>query len=190
MPAPLPKNDYAPQLAVDHVTPRQGLLARIRTASKCPARPSTSDMFWCILGSLLGLGIVSFLAFHYQLPLLVAPFGATAALIYGTCTSPFAQPRNVLGGHVISAFVGVLVYQLMGTTWLSVTLGVSLAILLMLFTRTMHPPGGATALTAILNGQGYMFVLEPVLLGVVVLLAVALLVHRCRGGGCYPTYWF
>nr|WP_313884964.1 HPP family protein [Desulfofundulus sp. TPOSR] len=58
------------------------------------------------------------------------------------------------------------------------------------FTRTMHPPGGATALTAILNGQGYMFVLEPVLLGVVVLLAVALLVHWCRGGGCYPTYWF
>ncbi|WP_243174813.1 HPP family protein [Desulfofundulus sp. TPOSR] len=54
----------------------------------------------------------------------------------------------------------------------------------------MHPPGGATALTAILNGQGYMFVLEPVLLGVVVLLAVALLVHWCRGGGCYPTYWF
>ncbi|MDQ0286449.1 CBS-domain-containing membrane protein [Desulfofundulus luciae] len=190
MSAPLPKNDHAPQLAVDHVTPRQGLLARIRTASKCPARPTTSDMLWCALGSLLGLGIVSFLSFHYHLPLLVAPFGATAALIYGSCTSPFAQPRNVLGGHVISAFVGVLVYQLMGTTWLSVTLGVILAILLMFLTRMVHPPGGATALTAILTGQGFMFILEPVLLGTVVLLGVALLVHRCRGGGCYPTYWF
>ncbi len=170
--------------------PRQGLLARIRIASKCPARPTSHDVLWCTLGSLLGLGTVSFLAFHYQLPLLVAPFGATAVLIYGAHTSPFAQPRNVLGGHVISAFVGVLVYQLMGTTWLSVTLGVSLAILLMLLTRTVHPPGGATALTAILSGQGFMFILEPVLLGTVVLLVVALLVHRCRGGDCYPTYWF
>ncbi|MGB9826488.1 MAG: HPP family protein, partial [Desulfofundulus sp.] len=83
-----------------------------------------------------------------------------------------------------------LVHQLMGTTWFSVTLGVSLAILLMFLTRTVHPPGGATALTAILTGQGFRFILEPVLLGTMVLLGVALLVHRCRGGGYYPTYWF
>lgn len=169
---------------------RQGLLARIRAASKCPARPDIHDMLWSALGSFLGIGAVSFLAFHYSLPLLVASFGATAVLIYGAPTSPFAQPRNVLGGHLVSAFIGVVAYQLLGTTWLSVTLGVSLAILLMLFTRTVHPPGGATALTAILNGQGFAFISEPVLLGVLILLLVALVVHRCRGGRYYPTYWF
>ncbi|WP_051275843.1 HPP family protein [Desulfovirgula thermocuniculi] len=170
---------------------RRGLLDRIKTLSACPTcRPTAREMAWIGLGSLLGIGAVSFLAFHYRLPLLVASFGATAAIIYGFPESPFAQPRNVLGGHLISALVGAAAYHFLGASWVAVTLGVSLAIVLMFYTRTVHPPGGATALTAILGGQGFDFVLRPVLAGLVILLSVALAVHRCRGKHCYPTYWF
>lgn len=171
--------------------PRQGIIARIKSLSSCPTcRPTARELTWIGLGSLLGMGAVSFLAFHYRLPLMVASFGATAAIIYGFPESPFAQPRNVLGGHFISALVGAAAYHFLGAGWLAVTLGVSLAIVLMFYTRTVHPPGGATALTAILSGQGFDFVLRPVLAGLVILLLVAVAVHRCRGKQCYPQYWF
>ncbi|MGB9846247.1 MAG: HPP family protein, partial [Desulfotomaculales bacterium] len=126
---------------------------------------------------------------RYGLPLLVPSFGATAVLVYGAVNSPFAQPRNVVGGHLVSAATGVLVYQLIGSGWLSLTLAVSLAILFMLLTRTVHPPGGATAFVAVWNGQGYLFILTPVLVGAVVLVLIALFVNNFGRSRCYPTYW-
>lgn len=162
---------------------------RLQPSGSCPARPAPAEMLWTTVGSFLGIGCVTFLAFRYRLPLLVPSFGATAVLIYGAVNSPFAQPRNVVGGHLVSAATGVLVYQLMGTGWLSITLAVSLAILFMLLTRTVHPPGGATAFVAVWNAQGFSFVLTPVLAGAVVLVAIALLVNNCGRGRCYPTYW-
>ncbi|MGQ9824510.1 MAG: HPP family protein [Desulfotomaculales bacterium] len=164
--------------------------AVFQASGSCPARPAPAEMLWSTAGSFLGIGTVTFLAFRYGLPLLVPSFGATAVLVYGAVNSPFAQPRNVVGGHLVSAATGVLVYQLMGSGWLSLTLAVSLAILFMLLTRTVHPPGGATAFVAVWNGQGYLFILTPVLVGAVVLVLIALFVNNIGRNRCYPTYWF
>jgi CBS domain-containing membrane protein len=94
-----------------------------------------------------------FINSHYLTPeaniFLIGSFGASSVLIYGIINSPLAQPRNLIGGHVISAFVGVLVYKLIpGNLWLSSALSVSLSIVAMQITKTLHPPGGATALIA------------------------------------------
>lgn len=86
--------------------------------------------------------------------LLIGSFGATAVLVYGAIRSPLGQPRNVFGGHVISALIGVLSYQLVGDiVWLAAGLAVSTAIAAMHMTRTLHPLDGATALIAVIGGD-------------------------------------
>jgi len=151
---------------------------------------STHGLLITSLGSFIGIGLVALLSSYYQLPLLLPSFGATAVLLYAACHVPMAQPRNVVGGHIISALAGVTVYQLFGGLWWTLALGVTLAIISMAVTNTLHPPGGATAFVAVYTGQDFGFVLSPVGLGAVCLILVALLVnnlsHRCR----YPQYWF
>ena len=85
---------------------------------------------------------------------LIGSFGASAVLVYGVPMAEFSQPRNVIGGHVLSAFVGVTLYQIFGfeSIWVC-PLAVSLAIVAQQSTRTVHPSGGATALIAVIGGD-------------------------------------
>ncbi|HBX23358.1 MAG TPA: HPP family protein [Desulfotomaculum sp.] len=151
---------------------------------------SLSGLLVTALGSFAGVGLVTLLSIYYQLPLLLPSFGASAVLLYAACSVPMAQPRNVIGGHVISALVGVIVYQLMGDAWWAITLGVTLAILAMTVTYTLHPPGGATAFMAVYNGQDFSFILSPVGLGALCLVLIAVLVNNLSRERKYPYYWF
>ncbi|MFZ5633334.1 MAG: HPP family protein [Bacillota bacterium] len=159
---------------------------------KCssPAKISLSGLFVTALGSFFGIGLVAILSAHYSLPLLLPSFGASAVLLYAACHVPMAQPRNVIGGHLISAFMGVLVYQLFGDDWWALAMGVTSAIVVMTVTHTLHPPGGATAFVAVYTGQNFGFILSPVGLGAVLLIAVAILVNNLSGERKYPDYWY
>ncbi len=107
----------------------------------------------------------------------------------------FAQPRNLVGGHIVSGLVGVICYQLFGgTIWFASALAVSLAIVSMMLTKTLHPPGGATALIAVIGGPkvhalGFLYPFVPAGLGALILLAVALLVNNLSRNRKYPEYW-
>ena len=104
-----------------------------------------------------------------------------------------AQPRNLIGGHVISAIVGVTAYKFFpDLLWLSAPLAVALSIVLMQITKTLHPPGGATALIAVIGSEkikqlGYWYVLSPVLTGCLIMLAVALVFNNMTSHRSYPT---
>lgn len=121
------------------------------------------------------IGFLAFLADKEHMPLLIAPFGATAAMLYGVPHSQMAKLSHVICGHFISAAVGIFCYRLLGNNWYSVTLGLSLAVILMLMTDTMHPPGGATAVLCILGREDFSFLLLPLGLGLLVLTIVYLL---------------
>ncbi|MCU7616787.1 HPP family protein [Chryseobacterium sp. PBS4-4] len=155
------------------------------------------EHFWSFLGAFFGIGIIAFLQSHYLLEqenvFLIGSFGASSVLIYGAIQSPLAQPRNLVGGHVLSALVGVTIYQIVpDILWLSAPLAVALSIVLMQCTKTLHPPGGATALIAVTStGKipelGYWYVLSPVLSGCVILLLVALFFNNITKNRSYPT---
>lgn len=109
---------------------------------------------------------------------LVASMGASAVLLFASPHTAFAQPWNLVGGHFFSAIIGVACVLLIGTDWLSAALAVAIAIGVMHYLRCIHPPGGATALTAVLAGplveeMGFMFVLLPVMLNTAVILIIA-----------------
>ncbi|MFC0212328.1 HPP family protein [Paenibacillus chartarius] len=108
----------------------------------------------------------------------MAPFGATCVLAFGLPDSPLAQPRNIVGGHLLSTAIGLLTLACFGSHPWSLALGVALAIAAMHLTRTVHPPAGADPLLVMLSGAGWSFLLTPVLAGSVLIVAAAWLYHR------------
>ncbi len=174
----------------------------MKPAGVCPPRKPVSKIIWSWIGAFLGIFLVSVIG-KCLAPagmtnlFLIGSFGASAVLVYGAPLAEFSQPRNLVGGHVVSAIVGVTVFTLLGDqTILASPTAVSLAIVAMHFTRTLHPPGGATALIAIIGGAkvhslGYMYVLSPVLIGSILMLIVALLVNNMSSNPKrhYPVYW-
>lgn len=158
-----------------------------------------TDIFWSWLGAFLGIGLVSVIT-HFALAgagntLLVGSFGASAVLLYGAPSSPLAQPRNLIGGHILSAFIGVTVFCFLSSQlWLAAPLSVATAIAVMQLTDTLHPPGGATALIAIIGGEqihtlGYLYVVMPIAIGAVLMLLVALIINKIAPGRSYPARW-
>ncbi|MBG6111131.1 CBS-domain-containing membrane protein [Flavobacterium sp. CG_9.10] len=156
------------------------------------------EHFWAFLGSFIGIGIIAYLQSkelpHSDVVYLIGSFGASSVLVYGVIQSPLAQPRNLIGGHVVSAIIGVTVQQFApDILWITAPLAVSLSIVLMQVTKTLHPPGGATALIAVtgsseIKNLGYWYVLYPVLSGVLILLAVALIFNNLTPNRSYPNH--
>ena len=169
----------------------KGYLCKMK-GGKCSALPkiSLTSLLVTSIGSFAGIGLVTLLATYYNLPMLLPSFGASAVLLYGACHVPMAQPRNVIGGHLMSAFAGVTAYQLFGNSWWAITLGVTISIILMTITNTLHPPGGATAFVAVYTSQNYGFIFSPVGIGVVCLVIIAVIINNISSQRKYPDYWY
>jgi CBS-domain-containing membrane protein len=175
-------------------------LAKMKGGAKSPPGVGFTEVLWSWLGAVIGVGICGYLSANYfepaDLTLLIGSFGASAVLVYGAIKSPLAQPRNLIGGHIIAGIIGVACYQMFGgTLWLAGALAASLAIVAMLLTKTLHPPAGATALIAVIGGEkihnlGFLYAFVPAGLGAFVLLIVALLVNNLSRNRRYPEYWF
>jgi len=173
---------------------------KMRGPDRSPPRINAQEVCWSWLGAFLGIAAVALV--HYSLVgqgglmLLIASFGASAVLLFGAIKSPLAQPRNLIGGHMLSALTGVTVYQLFSASpWLACAMAVATALALMHCTKTLHPPGGATALIAVIGGDsihalGYLYVVIPVGLGVFLMLLVALLFNNIPSSRRYPEFWW
>lgn len=157
----------------------------------------TKEHIWSFIGATIGIGLIAFLQ-QAQFPkleniFLIGSFGASSVLLYGAIKSPLAQPRNLVGGHVISAIIGVTIAKFVpDIIWLTAPLAVALSIVCMQVTKTLHPPGGATALIAVSGGEvikklGYWYVISPVLTGSFILLAVALIFNNLSTHRSYPN---
>ena len=165
-----------------------------------PPRLQARATLWAMFSCAVTLLFIAFLhnAFFGKtgIPLIMAPFGASAVLVFGIYKSPFAQPRTVIGGHTLSALAGVTVYHLMGggNEVVAVAIAVPLALGLMHATGAMHPPGGATAFLGAAGGQsihdlGYWFVLTPCLAGSVLIILMALILNNIPPRQRYPNFW-
>ncbi|MDR3563728.1 MAG: HPP family protein [Negativicutes bacterium] len=164
---------------------------KVCSGGRCTVpHPPLSEVIWTFIGCFVGIGIVTFLAFHKGVPVLVASLGASACLLYGAPSVPFAQPRNAIAGHIMAAFIGVACYQLLGSYWYSAALSVGLAVSMMVLTRTIHPPAGATALIAVISKQDWLFPLAPVGIGISILIVIAILVNNFAMKRKYPQYWW
>ena len=125
--------------------------------------------------------------------LIVPSMGATAVLLFAVPHGALSQPWNVFGGHIVSAIIGVSCATLVSHPVTAASLAVGLAVGVMYYLRCIHPPGGATALAAVIGGEathalGYQFVITPVLINVLVMLVVAVLFNYPFQWRRYPTW--
>ena len=174
---------------------------KFRGGGQVPARTPFPEVLWSGVGAFLGILAVYEIGHIEQLHLedalfLVGSFGASAILIYGAPSSPLAQPRNLVLGHTLSALVGVTcALTFAGLPVLSAALAVALALMVMQLTNTVHPPGGATALIAVIGSDQihqmhYWYVLSPILSGALIMLAVALVMNNLSPRRRYPQFWW
>ncbi|KTT74152.1 HPP family protein [Sphingomonas endophytica] len=125
-----------------------------------------------------------------DLPIIVAPLGASAVLVFAVPASPLAQPWPVVGGNIVSSLVGVAMFQIVPQTALAAGLAVGGAILAMSLLRCLHPPGGAAALTAVIGSHGihaagFAFAFAPVGINSIALVSLGMFYHRMTGHS-YP----
>lgn len=118
-----------------------------------------------------------------DLPIIVAPLGASAVLVFAVPASPLAQPWPVVGGNIISTLVGVAAFKAIPQPAVAAGVAVGGAILIMSLLRCLHPPGGAAALTAVIGSHGvhdagFAFAFAPVGINSIALVSVAMVFHR------------
>src|SRR3984885_7314362 len=137
-------------------------------------------------GGFIVIYLLAQLAESLHTVLLIAPFGASCVLVFALPQSPLAQPRNVIGGHLISTTVGLGVFALLGAAPLSFGLAVGLAIAAMELTGTLHPPAGADPIVVILAKASWPFLFSPVLVGATAIVIIAFVYHRGVSRRNYP----
>ena len=175
-------------------------ILKLRGGKRVPPKAPYYEVVWSAVGAFLGIFAVYKIGHLEQFNIedslfLVGSFGASAILIYGVPKSPYAQPRNLVLGHTLSAVVGVtcaLVFSEYPAV--SAALAVSLALTVMHLTNSIHPPGGATALIAVIGSDQihqmhFWYVLSPIFTGAVIMLVVALLVNNLSPHRRYPEFW-
>jgi len=142
-----------------------------------------TELIASITGAFIGTLAASFFSFmileaEYS-PVILASTGASALLLFGVPHSPASQPWNLVGGHIISAIIGVSCYKLIPNTLLASSVVIPAAMVAMHFLKCLHPPGGATAVSAVIGGEtihdlGYAFVIIPVFFNAIILLSFAM----------------
>ena len=133
------------------------LLGALRGLTPRMAGTNFRDRTIACLGALIGIGITGLISGWAvgnleHLPLLVAPLGASAVLLFAVPASPLAQPWSIIGGNTISALVGIAIAHLVPDKAIGAAIAVAAAIAVMSLLRCLHPPGGAASLLGVLGG--------------------------------------
>lgn len=138
------------------------------------------------MGGLIAIGLVSVVGYVTGNTLLMAPFGATCVLLFSVPQSPLSQPINVVGGHIVSTTIGILLHTFLPAEWWVLGLAVGLAIAIMAGLRVTHPPAGADPLVVFFAEPAWGYLFFPVLFGSIALVIIAWLFHKLPAKTLYP----
>ena len=141
------------------------------------------------LGAAIAIGVMEWFSLTSRYPLAVIPFATSIVLVIGSHDALPAQPRALVGGHVVSTLVGLVLLKLTGPSPWAAAAGVGLAVLAMYLTGTFHPPAGINPLLVISNNLPWSFLIVPVLFGALLLAGFAFVWHRWIRRQDWPQRW-
>ncbi len=154
-----------------------------------PPKSNYKEITFAWFGGFSAIALVGYIMQTYELLLVMGSFGASCVLLFGFPKSPFSQPRNVIVGHLLSTFIGLVFLTYLGNEWWSMAMALATAIAAMLATRTVHLPAGSNPLIVFLLNSQWDYLLFPSLTGSVMIVVVALVVNNLHTHRFYPDYW-
>lgn len=164
-------------------------LSKMKGAGASPLKINVKDAMTGLVGGFFTISVLAMLTGSTSTEWLMAPFGASCVLAFGVWNAPLSQPRNIIGGHLISTFVGLAVYHTLGNSSWAIGLAVGLAIAALMLTKTTHPPAGANPLVVMMGEYDWNFLFSPVLIGSIIVVVFALIINNLRSDRYYPTFW-
>lgn len=167
-----------------------GLLEKMRgDGAALPPRYPGRLVGFAALGGFIAIAVVAGLTEATDELLVLGSFGASCVLLFGFPDAPLSQPRNAVGGHVLSSFMGLITLEVLGQEWWAMGIAVGLAIAGMMLTRTVHPPAGSNPVIVFLAAPSWSFLWFPTLIGAVLVVAVAVVYNNTVREERYPKYW-
>ncbi len=171
--------------------PLRKFLTKMRgDGAPLPPPASLQTIVLAGLGGCIAIASLGLLTDRLSLALLLGSFGASSMTVFGFPELPFSQPRNIIGGHFLSALSGLVFLTLAGPHWWAAGLAVGVAIILMLLSRTAHPPAASNPVIIFLLQPGWDFLIFPALAGAVLLVAIAVIYINATRAANYPKYWW
>ncbi|MBL3647489.1 HPP family protein [Bacillus subtilis] len=162
---------------------------KMKGKGKTPLQVNSKDAVTGLIGGFITILALASLTAYTSSLWLMAPFGASCVLVFSAWNAPLSQPRNVIGGHFISALTGIVVFEVFGAHPWTFALGTGLAICLMMLTKTTHPPAGADPIVVIQGAYAWSYLVFPVLIGSVIIVIIALVINNLRKNRQYPAFW-
>lgn len=150
---------------------------------------SKSHIILAVVGSVVAVSVLAYLASSVRGMVLLGSFGASALLIFALPEAPLSQPRAVFVGHLSASCIAFACFWLWGPQWWAVGLATGLGIGFMMLTRCVHPPAGSNAIIVFLAKPGGWFLISSTVASVAALIAFAWFYHRATGRCRYPVYW-
>ncbi|MFJ8520413.1 HPP family protein [Lysinibacillus xylanilyticus] len=169
--------------------PIKAYIFKMKGGGHAPSRTNFADAITGAIGGLICISVLLWLTNYTGAPWLMASLGGSCVLVFVVWNAPLSQPRNIIGGHVISAFIGLTMYSLLGTSIVSISIGVGLTIFFMAFLGIIHPPAGANPIIIILGGYGWSYLVMPVLIGALIIVFFGLVINNLRETRKYPLFW-
>ena len=130
--------------------------------------------------SIITIGALTYLTYKTTFGLfLVASFGSTMVLLYGYPESPFAQPKNIFFGHLITALIGILVLNFLPLPlFIIIPFAVGLGVTFMILLNVTHPPAGGNPIIVIIGSVSYDYLLNPIIFGSIIVVAFGIVINR------------
>ena len=142
------------------------------------------------LFSSITIGALTLLTYKTSLGLfLMASFGSSMVLLYGFSESPFAQPKNIFFGHLLTAFVGVIFVTFFEVSFFSMGIAVGIGTMLMIALKVTHPPAGGNPIAVMIGGVSFPFLIFPIMAGAITIIIVGIIYNSLILKRKYPITW-
>jgi|TARA_B100002051_G_scaffold245481_1_gene252885 CBS-domain-containing membrane protein len=138
--------------------------------------------------SIITIGILTILTYKTSYGIfLIASFGSTMVLLYGYPESPFAQPKNIILGHFLTAFIGVIFLNFIPLPiFINIPLAVGFGVMFMILFKVTHPPAGGNPIIVIIGSVSFDYLLTPVLIGSIIVVMFGVIINKFLFKKEYP----
>ena len=138
--------------------------------------------------SIITIGILTILTYKTSYGIfLIASFGSTMVLLYGYPESPFAQPKNIILGHILTAFIGVIFLNFIPLPiFINIPLAVGFGVMFMILFKVTHPPAGGNPIIVIIGSVSFDYLLTPVLIGSIIVVMFGVIINKFLFKKEYP----